>query len=296
MASSSGPVLNPGADQYYQQQLGLNVSNYNQILGQFTQAQNNASSQLADIYSGYGSLSQSVLDALGVSGGGWGVAAPAQQQIQRQYELSQGRNQQALINAGLGNSTLLSNVMNQGTLQYGQAIGNLGAQLSQTAAGYMSQIGLAGLGARQQGVNQQLGLSSNLMGVLGRYNFAPNVPLYGQQSFSDAGGGGGGGGGGYRGGYGGGGMGPSPVLAAAANTAYGAFHQGNNMGYSGGYHYGGGGYNYGGGGGGQLSFDDNGGGMDPYNSAMWNLAESSPNWSDPGYFNSAWNLAESGGY
>jgi hypothetical protein len=283
--SQSNPVMNPGAGAYYDQQLALNLNNYNNIQGQYQEAQSNASNQLSSIYQGYGSLSQSVLNMLGVGKpGDWGVATPASQQIQRQYEQSQGQNQQSLINAGLGNSTLLSNVMNQGNLQAAQAYGNLGAQLAQTAAGYTSQIGLAGLQAQQQGVNTQLGFAGQHEGTLGRFNFAPNINLYGQSSYSNSGGGGG------SGGYGGGsgGMGPSAALGQGAQDAYQAFNQNNSMGYQGGYNYGG-----------QPSYSQ--AGQQPTGTYMpmsnrdkagWNLADSSPNWENPNYFNSMWDYAE----
>jgi len=203
--SISQPVMNPGAAGYYNQQLQLNLNNYNNIQAQYQQAQQNATGQLQGIYAGYGSLSQSVLNMLGVGkAGDWGVATPAQQQIARQYAQSQGQNQQSLINSGLGNSTLLANVMNQGNLQAAQAYGNLGAQLAQTAAGYTSQIGLAGLSARQQGVNTQLGFAGQELGNLSHFNFAPNINLYGQASYSYSPNGGYGGGYGAGGGTGGG--------------------------------------------------------------------------------------------
>jgi hypothetical protein len=239
MPSTSYPVMNPGAMGLYNQQLQLNLSNYANIANAYNQAQANAGSQLGGIYKGYGSLTQSVLGALGVQKpGDWGVATPAAQQIERQYQQSQGQNQQALINAGLGNSSTLSNVMNQGSLQAAQAYGNLGAQLAQTAAGYESQIGLAGLSARQQGLSQQLGLTSNYMGNIAHFDFAPRIDPYGQYSYSAGGGGGGGGGGGAGAGTMSGGSPFSNWLMNSGVPAYSGTAA-NSYGYSPGYSQGG---------------------------------------------------------
>jgi hypothetical protein len=238
--SQSGPTVNPGAMGLYNQQLGLNLQNYNTILNSYNQAQGNAANELQGIYSGYGALSKSVLGALGVNGGGWGVAAPAAQQIQKQFVQSQGQNKQQLINAGLGNSTVLSNAMTAGNEQASLAYGSLGAQLAQTAAGYESQIGLAGLSAQQQGLSQQLGLTSNLMGDISHYNFSPNVNLYGQSSYSAQPNSGGGGG------YGAGGTTPQGSQANQADyDTFGAFNQSNAYSSIPGYSYGGGGGGYG---------------------------------------------------
>jgi hypothetical protein len=227
----SQPGFNPGGLGLYNQQLGLNLQNYQNISNAYNQAQSNMSSQLGGIYAGYGSLSQSVLNMLGVGKpGDWGVATPAAQQIQRQYEQSQGQNQQSLINAGLGGSTLLANVLNQGSLQAAQAFGSLGSQLAQSAAGYTSQIGLAGLGARMQGLGAQTNAAMQYIGDISHFNFAPNINPWGQYSGSPNYGGYGGHGGGYASA-----MGPSPALAGAAQTANAAFNPGNAMSYGGGY-------------------------------------------------------------
>ncbi len=208
--SISQPVLNPGALGMYNQLLNLNQQNYGNILQGYQSGQQQLSNQLGSINAGYGTVQNNVLNALGVTGGGWGVAALAAQQIARNYAQTQGQNTQSLLNAGLGNSTLLANVLNKGQLQANQAYGSLGAQLAQTAAGYESQIGLAQLASRMQGLGLQNSLTQSYLGNLAGFHFANTFGnLYGQQSVSGYGGGGGG----YGGAGGSGGLGWDPFTA-----------------------------------------------------------------------------------
>jgi hypothetical protein len=209
----------------YNQTLGLNQQNYQNILGAYSGGQQNLSANLPAIYQGYGDLQKQIAGTLG-QGGDWGVATPGAQAIAREFAKTQGNTQQQLINSGLGNTTVLGNLSNQNTLMAGQAYGGLAAQLAQTYAGYQSQLGMAGLGARMQGLGMQTGLSQAQGSTLGGYHFANTAGnLTGQQSTSQssannnqpfnpmrAGGGVGGGGGGGPGhipfGYGGDSGGP----------------------------------------------------------------------------------------
>lgn len=183
--STSSPVMNPGAGGYYQDLLTRNQNVYKDVLSAYGGGLRNAQAQLPGIYQGYGQLNNNVRDTLGLSGGGWGVATPAAQAIQRTFEQTQGQNQQNLINAGLGNSTVLANLNTGAARQASEAFGGLGAQLAQTYAGYQGQFGLAQLGARQQGLGLQTGLSANLGNALAGYHFANTFGnLYGQNSVS----------------------------------------------------------------------------------------------------------------
>lgn len=184
-SSQSGPVLNPGAGGYYSQLLNLNQQNYRSTLDSYGGGQRLAQGTLPGIYSGYGQIQQGVMNTLGLGGGGWGVATPAAQAIQRTFEQTQGQNQQSAISSGLSNTSVLSGMQNQSALEAAQAYGGLGAQLAQTAAGYQSQFGLAGLGARMQGLGMQTGLAGELGRTLGGYQFRNDFGnLYGQNSMS----------------------------------------------------------------------------------------------------------------
>jgi hypothetical protein len=241
--SFSTPVLNPGAMGLYNQQLSLMTQNYGNILSGYSQAQQNIAGTLGGIYAGYGQAEQNVLNTLGVGNGGWGVAAPAAKQIEQSFTNTQGANQQALISAGLGNSSLLAQSNNQANLFAGQAYANLGSQLASTAAGYQTQFSLARQAAQMQGLGMQSSLAQSYLGNLAGYNFSPRIDLYGQQS--DGGGGGGGGG---HGGGGSGGEGsfshlpPTPPVNASGWGYAGAYANGG-VGYTGGYGNGGFGYN-----------------------------------------------------
>jgi hypothetical protein len=240
--SVSGPVQNPGAMGIYNQQLGLMLNNYNNILGGYSQAQNNVGQRVNQIAGGYDAAQKNVMNTLGVTGGGWGVAAPAAKEIQQSFTRTQGQNQQALISAGLGNSSLLAQSNTQANKTAGMAYADLGSQLASTAAGYQSQFALARQAAEMQGLGMQTSLTQSYLGNLAGYNFMPRVDLYGQQSYhTDGGGAGSGGSGGGRGGYGGG-MGGGSWGDDAWAGRYGAP---NSLGYSPGYtggSYGGGGY------------------------------------------------------
>ncbi len=251
-SSYSFPVMNPGANDIYNQLLGLNQQNYQNILGAYQGAQANMNQQLGGIYSGFDSLLGKVENTLGMGAalgqnGNWGVAGPAALAIRDSFERARGETDQGLINAGLGSTTLRGNLQNQNAMQAGQAYGNLGAQLAQSLAGYQSSLGLAGLQARQAGLGMQNQMSAAMGSTLGNYRFANTAGnLWGQQSgSSSSSGGGGGGGGGSGGGAPNGGYGSS-------NGEFAIGMGGGSMGYSGAYSQGGyGGYDpYGAGGGG----------------------------------------------
>lgn len=183
--STSQTRITPGMMDVYNDLLGKNVADYNNVLQGYTQAQTNLGQGLQGVMGDYNALEGQVMNTLGLSGGGWGVATPAAQAIQRTFEQTQGQNQQNLINAGLGNSTVLANLNTGAARQASEAFGGLGAQLAQTYAGYQGQFGLAQLGARQQGLGLQTGLSANLGNALAGYHFANTFGnLYGQNSVS----------------------------------------------------------------------------------------------------------------
>lgn len=243
--SQSGEQQLPGAAGYYQDLLNRNSQNYKSILDAYGGGINKAQGSLPGIYSGFGQIQQGVMKTLGLGGGGWGVATPAAQAIQRSFEQTQGQNQQNLINAGLGNTTVLANQQTGAARQAGEAYGALGAQLAQTAAGYQSQLGLAGLQSRMQGLGLQTGLASQLGNALAGYRFQNTFGnLYGQystgqshsqnssvnsgSSYGPSGGGGGGYGGGSNAGF----ADPSQ-LAINPYGGYGSFLGGSPSGYYG---------------------------------------------------------------
>ena len=195
--SLSGTSMIPGMQDIYNQLLSENNQHYGNVMGAYQQGEQNMSSQLPGIYNGYQGLSQDVMNTLGLGGGGWGVASPAAEAIKAQQAQTSGATTQAMTNAGLGNTTAVSNAQNQNSFQTSQAYGSLGAQLASTAAGYESQIGQAGLGARMQGLGMQTGLTQAALGPLGQQMSNTAGSLTGGYSDSRQ----------YPPGYGGGGVG-----------------------------------------------------------------------------------------
>lgn len=236
----SAPVQNPGAMGVYNQQLAAMTQNYGNILAGYGQAQNNLQAGLGGVSAAYTGVRNDALNRLGLgpqSAGGWGVAAPAAADINRQFVQTQGANQQSLITAGLGNSSLLAQSNNQAAAFAGNSYAKLGSDLATAASGVETQVGLAGLAARQQGLGMQANLAQSYLGNLAGYNFAPKVDLYGQQSWSASGrdGGGGYGGGGGGGGTSGGGSPFSSWLTNSGVPAYsggGSNYLANATGYS----------------------------------------------------------------
>lgn len=175
-SSQSSTQIVPGMMDVYNQLLNLNQQNYGNILSAYTQGGNQLNQNLSGIQGGYSNLGAGIQNTLGMGqvlgkNGNWGVATPAAQAIGQTFAQQQGRTDQQMINAGLGNTTVRGNLQNQNALMAGQAYGGLGAQLAQTAAGYQSQVGLAGLGAQMQGAGLQSQFAQQYGSTLGGQHF-----------------------------------------------------------------------------------------------------------------------------
>lgn len=200
--SQSTPQIVPGMMDVYNQLVQINQQRYNNVLSAYQQGLGRLESQLGGIYGGYNQLTNRVLGQLGLGGGGWGIAGPAATAIRQQQAQAAGQVQQRMIDAGLGNTTVQANLAQQNALYAQQAYASLGSQLAQTAAGYTSQIGLAGLAARQQGAGMESGYVQGGLGHLGQQLHNPAGNMIGNYATSTTRsfGGYGGGGGGYGGG------------------------------------------------------------------------------------------------
>jgi hypothetical protein len=126
-AASSPAALGQQYASSYDAALAMNQQNYTNIM------------------QGYGTLNQQVANTLGQGGTPWGVAAPAAQAISDTLTDQMGTTTQGLINAGLGNSTVMNSLQQGNALQAQKAYGSLGSQLAQTYAGYESNLGLSQL-------------------------------------------------------------------------------------------------------------------------------------------------------
>jgi hypothetical protein len=183
---TSSPVMIPGMESVYNQLLGINQGHYQNVMGAYQQGQNMAANQLPGIYDSYSGLTGQVENTLGLGGalGGsnWGVAQPAETQIEKTFAAQQGQTTQQMTDAGLGNTTVKGNLGTQNAAAAGLALGGLGAQLAQTAAGYEGQIGQAGLASRMQGLGIQTGLAGQAMGPMGQQFSNTAGALSGQSS------------------------------------------------------------------------------------------------------------------
>lgn len=215
-SSQQSTQMVPGMMNVYNQLLGLNQNNYQNMLNAYTAGGQTLAGQLPNIYQGYGGLQNQIMGTLGMGqvlgkNGNWGVAAPAAQAIGQTFAQQRGATDQQMINAGLGNTTVRGNLQNQNALMAGQAYGGLGAQLAQTAAGYQAQTGLAGLSAQLAGAQMQSNFTNEYGQALAHHTFSNTAgSLTGgvgdAHSTNQAGGGGGMGGGmsGLGGDFGGG--------------------------------------------------------------------------------------------
>jgi hypothetical protein len=196
----SGEAVIPDMMNVYNQLLGMNVQNYNNILGAYGNAQNQLASGLAGSTQGFSDLYRGITQTLGVGGTGWGVALPGANAIEESFAKARGDIKSGMISQGLGNSTVAAALQNQQALHASRAFGELGANLANTAAGYAAQIGLAQQQQYMQGLGLQNQLANNYLNTLGQYRFANTAgDLVGRYSAASQGGGGYGGGGGFRG-------------------------------------------------------------------------------------------------
>ena len=154
---------------------------------------------------GYNQLQSSVLGGLA------GAGTARSQEIADQYTRQAGQAQQDLVNRGLGNTTVTSSVGRGYALDQSKAQNDLADQLRNQVAGYQSQLGLAGLGFRDQAGRQNTALQGARLGYQGDYQrqlggwamqgLGMENQLRSQQMQNYSRGGGGGGGRGVGGGY-----------------------------------------------------------------------------------------------
>jgi hypothetical protein len=151
----------------YQNYLGAANSIYNSIIGAYnTQAAQNVGAENSTL-AGYTTLGKDVMQTI------QGITASQSQAIADAYAQQTGATTQQMINSGLGNSTVLASQQQGNLLQEQKANVALANQQAQLEAGYQSQIGLAGLNAKQQFIGMNTGFTSNLMGNLSQINVQP---------------------------------------------------------------------------------------------------------------------------
>lgn len=139
----------------YNSALSTNQQLYNNILSGYTNTMNNQVNAENQVSQGYGTLYRNVLGAIK------GIGASESQSIADAYAQQQGQSQQQMINAGLGNSTVLQSQAQGNLLQEQKAQVALTNQTQGLTAGYMSQLGTEALQYQNQAIQQNTGLASS---------------------------------------------------------------------------------------------------------------------------------------
>lgn len=237
---------------------------YQKILGGYQKALRGQAASQRAINAGYNQLQANVLGGLAASG------TARSQEIADYYTEQSGRAQQQLVDRGLGNTTVASSLGARYNLDQAKAQTDLADKLANTRAGYQSQLGLAGLGYRDQANRQRAAIQGQQLGYMG--DWQRTLAGLGMQgmNMSSRGGGSYSGGGRYGGGIRSSGYNPYGPMGAALSDSLPATGEDRiNMNL-----FAGGGLPMGGrsrpqttyiGGGGELSDAD-------YDAAIWDLA------------------------
>jgi len=236
---------NPGAiaanyQQAYNNALAMNQSNYSNILAGYQQALAAQTTAQSAIASGYTNLYNDVLNKIG------GLGAARATEIRDEAKRATAASTQGLIDRGLGNTTVLDSQRRGVASDMERRLIENDESVRGQQAGYMTQLGLAGLGNSVRAYDANTGLYGRQLdwmnSVTARY---PDMAAYVSAIGAS----------GRGGGYGGGGAIMAPPKVGYTPTGF--------SGWAGGYQtpsYGGGG-----GGGGWLmdQYRAGGGGGDP---------------------------------
>ncbi len=130
------------------------ICSYNQTMQGYQSLANAQYAAEQPIEAGYSNLYNTVMGTI------CGIQTSQLQAVQCQYTKANASTQQQMINAGLGNSTVLASLQRGNCAQKSLATTQVQNQFAQLKAGYESQLGLAGLNAQMQmlGMNTALGV------------------------------------------------------------------------------------------------------------------------------------------
>jgi hypothetical protein len=134
--------------------LDVNGQLYGQIAAGYQSVLNSFNAATPGIIAGYNTLGANVQKTI------QGVDTSSLQAAADVYAQQQGATQQQMINAGLGNSTVLQSLTRGNTLDYSKATTAIQNQYAQLLAGYQSQIGLASLGYQANAQAQAAGIGT----------------------------------------------------------------------------------------------------------------------------------------
>lgn len=168
--SGGGCIMSNPAGGYqaaYNNYLSLNQQNYNNILAGYKQISDQAYAAQQNIQAGYTGLQQNVCKTIS------DICQSQMHNVQCTYTKLMGQTQQQAIQAGLGNSTVLQSMQRGVTKCEAAAQTNVKNQFAQTKAGYMSNLGLAGLNYANAANQQNMALGAQAMGFLSNVNIPP---------------------------------------------------------------------------------------------------------------------------
>lgn len=159
----------------YNSALAMNQANYQNILKGYQDTMSSQTSAQDAISRGYTGLYNDVIGKI------QGIGDARSQAITDQYAMARGNADQGLINRGLSSSTVRSSVQRGLTFDEAKARTDLANQIAQTNAGYMSQLGLAGLGYQGQAVQNNSALAQNQLNWMNSVNSPyPDAGQYSQ--------------------------------------------------------------------------------------------------------------------
>lgn len=139
----------------YNSALSMNQALYQNILGGYQDTLSSQTTAQDAIQRGYSDLYNNVLGQINQVGGA------RQQAINDQYAANSGQATQGLISRGLGNSTVTQSVQRGIEADRQKANLALSDDLAQMRAGYMSQLGQAGLQFGERAYGQNTALNQN---------------------------------------------------------------------------------------------------------------------------------------
>lgn len=172
---SAPSLMNPmaGYEQAYNNALQINQQNYSNIIAGYQKLAATQFDAQGPITAGYGSLYNNVLGTI------CGICQSQQHAVQATYTKQMGATQNRLIGAGLGNSTILQSAARGVTADAANAQTAVKNQFAQLKAGYMSQLGLAGLNWQAQAMNANTALGVDQLRTMANIQAPyPNAGAY----------------------------------------------------------------------------------------------------------------------
>lgn len=168
----------------YSSSLQQNKSNYDNIMAGYRQTLASQTANQQAITAGYSTLYNDVLAGIK------GIGASRDTDIGNAAVANLGKGTQSLIDRGLGNTTVQDSMARAVESDKQRELTANANQVAGLTAQYGSQLGLAGLSARQGQVDRDTQLNLNQLGFMNSVNAGyPNAGMYGQlaQQFGQAG-------------------------------------------------------------------------------------------------------------